>query len=110
MQPEYAIVASSDCQMVAGWLLDGRWMATLCAIGVNFLVTGKAGLCFSPVTANNNNNKQTTKRVGTHISPDGRGFDAVWERTFRRALRLALGTHISCEGENAHFAGRAGGG
>ena len=50
----------------------------------------------------------TTKRVGTHISSDGRGFDAVWERTFRRALRLALGTHISCEGENAHFAGRTG--
>ena len=50
--------------------------------------------------------QQTTKRVGTHISPDGRGFDAVWERPFRRALRLALGTHISCEGEKAHFAGR----
>ena len=32
----------------------------------------------------------------------------MWERTFQRALRLALGTQISCEGENAHFAGRAG--
>ena len=36
------------------------------------------------------------------------GDDAVWECTLRRALRLALGTHIWCEGENAHFAGRVG--